>query len=254
MKYLFIGNYTEKAKKIHYIIHNKYPSFLTEEDPDIILVAGGDGSMLHAIKKYAYLKKPFVGIGSGTLNFLMNNSTIETILESNFDIIKTKMIKATINGMSFNAVNEISIGGGFMDYHEFILNSDSFDNHRFKGQGLMVSTPLGSTAINYNNGGQIIPSLDLPLWSITSCISEKSKSFKKLIESKDLKITLGKQKGLYFFSGERRVIESSRLFIDGGTDIVELVEGDEVFISEGDEVQLGFLSKKEFELKRLRFV
>lgn len=267
MKFLYVGKYTERANEIREFLEKEYPSFLTEENPDIIIVAGGDGSMLHAIQKYKHMKLPFFGIGGGTLNFLMNEiidykEFFKNISKMNFDIVETVTIKACgYDGekeiFCEEATNEIAFGNGFMDYHQFIIDSElgSFKNHSFKGQGFIISTALGSTAMSYNNGAQVIPSLDLPMWSISSCISEKEKAFKKITKAEEqITIVAGKQKGSINFMEEgsfvKKETDYSSIFIDGGTSIFPIFEGNRIEISIGSKVKLAFCNHKEFEIKR----
>ena len=69
-----------------------------EEPKDLVLVAGGDGTLLSAVKKFAYLDVPFFGIGRGTENFLLNPvlSCPELVwIFQNFDkcaLIKTRLL------------------------------------------------------------------------------------------------------------------------------------------------------------------
>ncbi len=54
------------------LIAERFPRFLKEENPEVILVAGGDGAMHHVTKKFPHYQGIYLGKGLGTLNFLMN--------------------------------------------------------------------------------------------------------------------------------------------------------------------------------------
>jgi NAD kinase len=62
----------KRCKEINDLIQKEFPQMLKEKNPDLILVSGGDGAILHAIQEYNHFKVPFFGYGTGTLNFLMN--------------------------------------------------------------------------------------------------------------------------------------------------------------------------------------
>jgi len=69
-KFCFVFDKTFKSQKIkNYLrIYKKY----SPKKSDVIIVSGGDGFMLRTLKKYYKYKKPFYGINSGTIGFLMN--------------------------------------------------------------------------------------------------------------------------------------------------------------------------------------
>ena len=67
---------------------------LVSENPDVIIVIGGDGTMLSAIRKYKHLKKPYVGIDTGTLGFL--TTIMPDNLEKIFDVLDKKIGRAHV--------------------------------------------------------------------------------------------------------------------------------------------------------------
>ena len=94
-----MANATKKFKKIAIIHPNTQGStkvakelynYFTPTPPetsDLIIVIGGDGSMLHALHHYMDLNIPFYGINSGSVGFLMNNFHIQNF-SKNIDINK----------------------------------------------------------------------------------------------------------------------------------------------------------------------
>ena len=87
MRIKYIGKHTPKSKKLYKYIEENHPEYINEENPELIIVAGGDGSMLHAIQDYSYFNVPFFGIGMGTLDFIMNEvSNPEISLEISVSI------------------------------------------------------------------------------------------------------------------------------------------------------------------------
>ena len=129
-----------------------------------IVVFGGDGFMLKNLKKYYKFNKPFYGVNCGTFGFLMNNSNIDYLERK---ILKSK--KTTISSLSVNcsygnglkkkllAINEISI---FRQSKQTAsLNISVGKKQIIKkliGDGVLVSTPAGSTAYNLSVHGPIL--------------------------------------------------------------------------------------------------
>ena len=146
-----------------------------EENPEIVLSIGGDGTMLHAFHKYKHLSSTvaFVGIHTGHLGFYADwkPSEIEKLViamsKKSSNVIEYPLLEVTINyqnseeSTSYLAVNESTIKSPdvtlVMDVE---LNGKLFE--RFRGDGLCMSTPSGSTAYNKALGGAIIhPSLEV---------------------------------------------------------------------------------------------
>lgn len=161
----------------------------TDGTHDIVVVIGGDGAMLKALKKYgkvySELTPKLFGIGRGTVNFLMNSPDVINHLEDiSLDDLTYHPIRhlevsiLDTSGKEYqildHAYNDIALGNSIMDFHTFHINSDdgSFADYIIRGSGLCISTPIGSTAFNANNGGTILP-LDIPLLSITGIVPNR---------------------------------------------------------------------------------
>ena len=254
MNILYRGKYTPKSKELFDYISENYPKFISEENPDLILVAGGDGTMLSSIQRFKDLNVPFFGIGLGTLNFLMNDienikSFLKNLEKFHFDVVEARTMKVDVvrnNESVFSsfATNEIMLGNGIMDYHHFVVNSTdhTFNNTIVNGQSIIVSTSIGSTAISYNNDMQVIPSLNLDLLAFSTVLANKSEEIKKFIRaSQDIEIKINTER------------EECLLFIDGKANIFQLERNDRVILSKGEHIQFAFINYDEFELKRLSF-
>ena len=147
---------------------------LDEEKPDIVLSIGGDGTLLHAFHKYKHLTDSvaFVGIHTGHLGFYADwkpeeiEKLVISIAKKEFKVIEYPLLEVTINyshgedSSVYLALNESTVKSPdvtlVMDVE---LNGSHFE--RFRGDGLCMSTPSGSTAYNKALGGAIVhPSLD----------------------------------------------------------------------------------------------
>jgi NAD+ kinase len=160
----------------------------------IIIVIGGDGFMLQTLKKFYRFKKLFYGINSGNYGFLMNKFSNKNFLKNLTNsktvqihplqmIVKTKnnQIKKSI------AINEISVLRQSKQASTVtVINGKRTIIKKLISDGVLVSTPAGSTAYNLSVHGPIL-SLDSKKIAITpispfrprrwkgKVISEKSK-------------------------------------------------------------------------------
>lgn len=129
-------------------------------ESDIILVLGGDGSMLRAAGQAALYRKPIFGINLGTLGFLTDAdkadgfAALDAVLSGRFTAEKRMMI--SLDG-GLIALNDICVNRGLMSRMISIIvcvNGEYAETIR--ADGLIVSTPTGSTAYNLSAGGPIL--------------------------------------------------------------------------------------------------
>ena len=182
-----------KIKKA--ILKKINPSSLAKSN--LIIVIGGDGFMLEILKKYNKYKKPFYGINSGNYGFLMNKFSDKT----NFNnlnkarlvsisplemIVKTKKntTKKSI------AINEISVLRQSRQTASLrILNGKKQIIKHLISDGILISTPAGSTAYNLSVYGPIL-SLDSKQLSICPISAFRPRRWKGKIVSDKSKIII----------------------------------------------------------------
>lgn len=140
------------------------------DDVELIIVIGGDGTFINAVHEYNYPSVPIVGINTGHLGFLQDiqpsdiDSFIEDYKSSQYYLMPVKLISATVDTdegqFEIKSINEIVIRNALARMVHLSLTINGSFIERFSGDGLIVSTPTGSTAYNYSAGGSIIdPSL-----------------------------------------------------------------------------------------------
>jgi NAD+ kinase len=257
MKILYIKSQDKRVEKVNKLMEENFPKLLTEKDPELILVSGGDGAMLHAIQSFSHLNVPFLGHAMGTFNFLMNDIKTDQLKEIikkiqqdkiSFNEINTAKIKVQVYFQESNktedigsAVNEVVIGSSVMGYHSFIINSKDkvFTNFEIKGSGLCISTDLGSTGYNFNLGGDILP-LGSELWSLSGIVCDKYLKDILQIGGLEIKCSCGN-----FFP---------TIFLDGIDKKVVLKKGDKVVLKKDGEITLYFLDKETFLSKRIEII
>lgn len=138
-----------------------------EENPDLVVCVGGDGTLLHAFHRYMDQVDTvsFVGIHTGTLGFSTDyvideiEQFYEDIASNEYKIEEKSILEATCyrneEVMKFNALNEIRVENIVKTQHiEVYLNDEYFE--LFRGNGLCISGQYGSTAYNRSIGGAVI--------------------------------------------------------------------------------------------------
>lgn len=136
----------------------------TPEEAKLIIVIGGDGSMLHALHKFMHLNIPFYGINAGSVGFLMNSFHKENFLDNLQNSKATnlhplEMNAIDINGKSFIALafNEVSIFRKTNQAIKFKIEIDGIERMELSSDGALVATTAGSSAYNLSAGGPIVP-------------------------------------------------------------------------------------------------
>lgn len=137
-------------------------------DLDMLLILGGDGTLLHVADQASLLRIPVVGINLGDLGFLTEVAVseryadLETILAGPVTIEERMMIKGRCcsggeTTVWQHALNDVVISKGSRD--QLVYLSAWADDElitTYKADGLIFSTPTGSTAYNLSAGGPIV--------------------------------------------------------------------------------------------------
>ncbi len=164
------------------IVANQSQSALRKLDSsaDLILVIGGDGTMIGAIRDLSHLETPFLGVNIGKLGFLTDlqlgslELELPKIFEGNYQEESRNLLEVSNNKDSFTLVNEVVLHSGElakMTSFSIYKNQKLIANH--KSDGLIISSATGSTAYMYSGGGPVLyPTLDvfaiMPMFSHSS--------------------------------------------------------------------------------------
>ncbi|MDG3132473.1 NAD kinase [Streptococcus suis] len=141
---------------------------LTPKNPDIVISIGGDGMLLSAFHKYEKLmdRVRFVGIHTGHLGFytdyrdfevdkLIDNLKLDKGAKISYPILNVKVKTTDGRMVEARALNEATIKRlSKTMVADIIINNVPFE--RFRGDGIAVSTPTGSTAYNKSLGGAVL--------------------------------------------------------------------------------------------------
>ncbi len=135
--------------------------FIKEADAAIVL--GGDGTMLRATRGIGVYDIPLIGINLGTLGFLTEVEesgvfdALDMLLKDRYIIENRMMIEGTVGNKTFHSLNDIVITrAGFSRVIglNVYVNGQLLDT--YEADGVIVSTPTGSTGYNLSAGGPIV--------------------------------------------------------------------------------------------------
>ena len=140
-----------------------------DKNTDVLICIGGDGSMLQAVTKVKDSNVPIVGINTGRLGFLTSlqkeslNKGLEALWDNKYSLIKRTLLEVRLEeqqsllGDFPYALNEISVNR--KDTASLISIKARINNQTlttYWADGLIVTTPTGSTGYNLSSGGPIV--------------------------------------------------------------------------------------------------
>ncbi|MFM8540142.1 MAG: NAD(+)/NADH kinase [Nitrospira sp.] len=149
------------------VLATKHAGRLAEK-ADMVLVLGGDGTMLRAARMVEEHGVPILGINMGGLGFLTETGsghlyeTLERVFAKDFQIEERLMLQARLNrgGKRFaqaTVLNDVVITKGTLSRMiGMTIDIDGRFVTRLRGDGLILSTPTGSTAYSMSAGGPIV--------------------------------------------------------------------------------------------------
>jgi NAD+ kinase len=144
------------------------------ETADVIVALGGDGLMLQTLHRFMGSNKPIYGMNRGSVGFLMNEfqdtGLRERLAAAKASIVHPLMMQATTTDGRVEisrAINEVSLLRQSYQAAKLRISLDGKERlGELVADGLLVSTPAGSTAYNLSANGPILP-LDAPLMALT---------------------------------------------------------------------------------------
>ena len=195
-KIYLVFDKTRNSLKIKSFLKNKI-EITTLKKSNIIIVLGGDGFMLQTLKKLYKFKKPFYGINSGNYGFLMNKFSNKNFFKNlkTSNSVRIHPLLMSVNTKSgfikkSIAINEVSILRQSKQASSIsIISSGKNIIKNLISDGVLVSTPAGSTAYNLSVHGPIL-NLDSNKLAITPISPFRPRRWKGTIISDKSKITI----------------------------------------------------------------
>ena len=254
-----IKRYLESHGKYAKIVGSS--SEINDKDwADMAIVLGGDGYVIQAAKRFAGAGVPIFGVNFGTLGFLTEvekpriTQALNEILAGRYEVEKRialtgRLQKPSVGEAIGLAVNEFIIGKqdlGHMITAKVFVNDELMDT--YVADGILVSTPTGSTAYNLSAAGPVLaPTVEA---MIITPICPHSLNKRSLVVSSDskLRIEVGKTKENYQDEAAIRG-DGQMLWTVSTGDVVWIEKAKETF----DMIRLGdvsFLDKMRSKLNR----
>lgn len=214
------------------------------ERADIILSLGGDGTLIETIGKYYKLDVPFLGINCGNLGYLTEincenyKEKLDIVFSEEYrvqerDGLECRIENINLFGLSFN---DIYLRNNSMN----VMNFDVFINGKFlseyKADGIIISTPVGSTGYSLSCGGAFIdPSAKVILLTMIAPHTLMNRSI-VLNDTSRIDIVVKRTNGNVGLAMDGQKYENikdgQRIIINKSEKIVNLVEiTDDSFIS-----------------------
>ena len=182
---------------------------------DLLIVCGGDGTLLAAARKFVNEDFPILGINLGTLGFLAEINVddfelaIKDIFNGDYAIEERSLVEAHFSNNEVFGLNEILIhSGSYAQLMRYRLLIDNKTVYEQRSDGLIIATPTGSSAYALSAGGSIIhPELDL--WNIIPMMSQS-------LSSRPLIVSNNKSLEIQLIQGP---LENAMVCVDGQKDI-----------------------------------
>ena len=221
----YIGNFNfSKVEKLT----NEY---------DFVISIGGDGTILRSANEIGELSIPIIGLNKGRLGFLANSpieiidSIIEKIKNSNYRISERTIIQVEFEGKTKNALNEISIS---RKNTTSLITIDTKLNDQYLNtywaDGLIISTPTGSTGYSLSCGGPIIMPDSKNL--VLTPIAPHNLNARPLVisDNKQIEISINGRENEYFVSADSQIFSvniDSKINISKAPYFLKMVEFEE---------------------------
>ncbi len=140
---------------------------------DMIVTLGGDGTLLSAVHKYKEADCPFLGINHGHLGFLTeiekeSYDEFIKVINGDFSVTEHLTINTEVGGVTHISLNDTAVHRGAMSgMIKFKVSVDGEELYTVRADGIIVSTPTGSTAYSLSAGGPIVdPTVDVIILSL----------------------------------------------------------------------------------------
>lgn len=211
--------------------------------PDALVVLGGDGFLLQMLHKYMHRHIPIYGMNCGSVGFLLNgysaDNLIERIAEARRSVLHPlRMYARTKDGKERHelAINEVSL---FRESRQAAKIRVTIDHvvrvNEMSCDGVLVSTPAGSTAYNFSAGGPIIP-LSGNLLALTPIAAFRPRRWKGALLNHDSSVIF-------------EILEADKRPVSAVADFTEVRDVVSVSISEERSISLSLLFDPEHILE-----
>lgn len=220
------------------------------KETECMLVLGGDGTLIRVAARFVSCQIPLIGVNLGTVGYLCELEArdvfeaLERMLQDNY-VVEERMLltgHGEMHGEQTSerlALNEITIrSAGALSILNLVVYVNGKHLHTFHGDGMIVSTPTGSTGYNMSAGGPIVdPKANMLLLTPINAHNLNTKS-----------IVIGAKEEVMIEIGSRRAEkDESALVSFDGDGVAELGVGDKFVIKRADaKVKICKLNEESF--------
>lgn len=204
-----IQNYLQsRGKRSILCINDQDGRIVPETIPpkvDMAIVIGGDGTLIRAARDLFGRNIPLLGVNMGTLGYLTEvelgdiEDAIDQIVDGNYELEPRMMLRGILkDGLKENALNDIVVSRiGSIRIVNFQIYVNGTYLNTYQADGIIISTPTGSTAYNLSAGGPVVePTAELIV--ITPICSHSLNSRSIILAPKDtIEIEIGKSHGIH---------------------------------------------------------
>ncbi len=177
-KAVFVKNYLEEKGKICYLHEGgeraaspryRYTDAASiPEDADCVIALGGDGTLLQASRDLVDTSLPLLGVNMGTLGYLAEiehtglKDALDRLIDDDFSIEERMMLQGTVRQSSKRIMDDIALNDivisrrGKLRVVDFNIYVDDAFLCSYRADGIIVSTPTGSTGYSLSAGGPIV--------------------------------------------------------------------------------------------------
>lgn len=159
-----IADYLHRKGKKCLLSHKVSGNDIAEFKPDCVLVVGGDGTMIRAARQLRKYDVPMLGINMGTIGYLTEvdpgnlYEELDLLLDGKYTVEKRMMLKSLFSsGRREIALNDIvltRVGALCVMRFNIFVNGELLNT--YSADGIIISTPTGSTGYNLSAGGPIV--------------------------------------------------------------------------------------------------
>jgi NAD+ kinase len=136
---------------------------LVDDDGDIVIALGGDGTILRTLAKLLGTETPVIGVNFGRVGFLASiepddlERDLARVFAGEYRVVELPTLEARLNGQTFVAVNDVVATSGILGRMiELAWSIAGEDLGTVPCDGMICATPSGSTAYNLSNGGPVL--------------------------------------------------------------------------------------------------
>src|SRR3989338_4905449 len=230
------------ATRIKAFIKKGFPDLKIDPNkPDLVIVLGGDGTILEAARKYHELGSLILGLNLGNVGFLASVRNEKDFLEAlrnlfrgNYGVIERMMLSAQVERsdktiFTTEALNEVVVKNplGMVELEARIAGHPVKD---IKGTGILIATATGSTAYNLSAHGPIVMP-DIKCFIVTELLDHSIPSPSLVVKYNNtinIEVVSYRERGLISLSKTGKKIDV--LLVADGESVFPLQEKDEVII------------------------